>query len=98
MIDRPFAESTARNAAPILEILQREFRNSTRVLEIGSGTGQHAVMFAAAVSGYGTLSLEVLYTRLLSQRSHASVYSFALMLLDIFLQSHALYFCRCRER
>lgn len=49
MVDRPFAEYAARNAAPILEILQREFRNSTRVLEIGSGTGQHAVTFAAAL-------------------------------------------------
>jgi cyclopropane fatty-acyl-phospholipid synthase-like methyltransferase len=49
MADRPFAEYAARNAAPILEILQREFRNSSRVLEIGSGTGQHAVTFAAAL-------------------------------------------------
>ena len=49
MADRPFAEYAARNAAPILEILRREFRNSSRVLEIGSGTGQHAVTFAAAL-------------------------------------------------
>jgi len=49
MADRPFAEYAARNAAPILEILQREFRNSSRVLEIGSGTGQHSVTFAAAL-------------------------------------------------
>ena len=47
MTDRPYAEATARNAAPILEILKREFRDSQRVLEIGSGTGQHAVAFAA---------------------------------------------------
>lgn len=49
MADRPFAEYAARNAAPILEILQREFRNASRVLEIGSGTGQHAVAFASAM-------------------------------------------------
>ena len=49
MTERPYAEYAARNAAPILEVLQREFRNSTRVLEIGSGTGQHAVTFAAAL-------------------------------------------------
>lgn len=49
MTDRPYAEYAARNAAPILEILTREFRNSSRVLEIGSGTGQHAVTFAAAL-------------------------------------------------
>lgn len=49
MTDRPYAESAARNAAPILEILQREFRDSRRALEIGSGTGQHAVAFAAVL-------------------------------------------------
>mgnify|MGYP001818077821 FL=1 len=49
MTDRPYSEYAARNAAPILEILQREFRDSSRVLEIGSGTGQHAVTFAAAL-------------------------------------------------
>jgi len=50
MTDRPYAESAARNAAPILEILKREFQNSQRVLEIGSGTGQHAVTFASALN------------------------------------------------
>lgn len=47
MTERPFAESAARNAAPILEVLRREFRAARDVLEIGSGTGQHAVTFAA---------------------------------------------------
>lgn len=46
MAEKPCAEYAARNAAPILEILQREFRDRSRVLEIGSGTGQHAVTFA----------------------------------------------------
>ncbi len=49
MADKPYAEYAARNAAPILEVLSREFRDCTRVLEIGSGTGQHAVAFAAAL-------------------------------------------------
>jgi SAM-dependent methyltransferase len=49
MAERPFAEYAARNAAPILEILNFEFRDASRVLEIGSGTGQHAVAFAAAL-------------------------------------------------
>ena len=49
MDDRPFAGAAARNADPILEILQHEFRDSTDVLEIGSGTGQHAVHFAATL-------------------------------------------------
>ena len=49
MAERPYAEYAARNATPILEILEREFGSATRVLEIGSGTGQHAVAFAAAM-------------------------------------------------
>jgi SAM-dependent methyltransferase len=49
MAEKPYAEYAVRNAAPILEILKREFRECRRVLEIGSGTGQHAVAFAAAL-------------------------------------------------
>jgi len=49
MTERPYSEYAARNATPILEILEREFGSASRVLEIGSGTGQHAVAFAAAM-------------------------------------------------
>lgn len=49
MIDKPFAEYAERNGPAILEVLQHEFAGVTRVLEIGSGTGQHAVRFAAAL-------------------------------------------------
>ena len=49
MAERPYAEYAARNAIPILEILQREFGGASHVLEIGSGTGQHAVAFATAM-------------------------------------------------
>jgi cyclopropane fatty-acyl-phospholipid synthase-like methyltransferase len=44
---KPFSESCEQNKQPILEILRKEFANAQRVLEIGSGTGQHAVYFAA---------------------------------------------------
>ncbi len=44
---KPFSEASERNRAPILAILKRVFRDSKRVLEIGSGTGQHAACFAA---------------------------------------------------
>ena len=44
---KPFAESCEQNKLPILEVLRTEFAHATRVLEIGSGTGQHAVFFAA---------------------------------------------------
>jgi SAM-dependent methyltransferase len=46
----PFSEACERNKGPILEILAEAFAGSTRVLEIGSGTGQHAVHFAARLS------------------------------------------------
>ena len=43
----PFSEACERNKAPILEVLRAAFADRTQVLEIGSGTGQHAVHFAA---------------------------------------------------
>jgi len=46
MANRPFSEYAGRNGAPILEVLRDELANSTKVLEIGSGTGQHAALFA----------------------------------------------------
>ena len=49
MIDKPFAESAERNGPAILDVLQDEFSSASRVLEIGSGTGQHAVRFAATL-------------------------------------------------
>jgi hypothetical protein len=44
---RPFSEASERNRAPILAVLKRIFSASKCVLEIGSGTGQHAAYFAA---------------------------------------------------
>jgi SAM-dependent methyltransferase len=41
------SEAADRNKAPILEIIAKEFAQARRVLEIGSGTGQHALYFAA---------------------------------------------------
>lgn len=40
-----FSEACERNKEPILRVLKEAFRNSSEVLEIGSGTGQHAVYF-----------------------------------------------------
>ena len=46
MTNKPYSEAASRNAAPILEVLKAEFDVTTSVLEIGSGTGQHAVYLA----------------------------------------------------
>jgi SAM-dependent methyltransferase len=46
---KPWSEACERNRDPILEVLRGAFAGATRVLEIGSGTGQHAVFFAAAL-------------------------------------------------
>ncbi len=46
MLRKPFATSCEENKLPILEVLKKEFRDKSNVLEIGSGTGQHAVFFA----------------------------------------------------
>lgn len=43
---KPFSEACERNQAPILEKLHQIFEKPGKVLEIGSGTGQHAVYFA----------------------------------------------------
>lgn len=49
MTTKPYAESCDQNKAPILSVLRRLFADRERVLEVGSGTGQHAVHFAAAM-------------------------------------------------
>lgn len=47
---KPYAPASERNSKPILAVLRRELRDTGTVLEIGSGTGQHAVCFGAELS------------------------------------------------
>jgi cyclopropane fatty-acyl-phospholipid synthase-like methyltransferase len=46
---KPRSEASERNRAPILAVLRQWMIAPGTVLEIGSGTGQHAVHFAAAM-------------------------------------------------
>ena len=45
----PRSDACERNKGPILEVLRAAFADCKHVLEIGSGTGQHAVHFALAM-------------------------------------------------
>jgi len=45
MHNKPYSEACVQNREPIIHELKRIFCNSLHVLEIGSGTGQHAAYF-----------------------------------------------------
>lgn len=45
-VSLPHSEACERNKAPILDVLRSAFAHCTTVLEVGAGTGQHAVHFA----------------------------------------------------
>lgn len=46
MVNKPFAAAAKQNRDDILQILKQAFKHSNSVLEIGSGTGQHAAYFS----------------------------------------------------
>ncbi|MCG6943308.1 MAG: class I SAM-dependent methyltransferase [Thiohalocapsa sp.] len=48
-MDKPVSAACEENKAPILAVLAPLFADRRHVLEIGAGTGQHAVHFAAAM-------------------------------------------------
>lgn len=45
-MNKPVAESCLQNQQPILDTLRGVFTEAGEVLEVGSGTGQHAVFFS----------------------------------------------------
>ena len=47
---KPFSQACENNKQPILEQLTRHFAECRSILEIGSGTGQHAVHFSAGLA------------------------------------------------
>ena len=69
--DLPFSQACEQNKAPILEHLRALLKGCDSVLEVGAGTGQHAVHFAKLLphltwhpsdvsNNLGTLALRVL--------------------------------------
>lgn len=48
-MEKPWSEACERNRDPILDLLRAVLADAKSVLEIGSGAGQHAVYFAAAL-------------------------------------------------
>jgi len=49
-MEKPFSQSSENNKDYILNVLKGAFQDTNSVLEIGSGTGQHAVHFARNLS------------------------------------------------
>lgn len=49
MSKKPYAEACVKNGPPILDVLRQRLPEHGRVLEIASGTGQHAIYFGEAL-------------------------------------------------
>ncbi len=45
-MDKPFSQACENNKQPILGVLRNTFADVSQVVEVGSGTGQHALFFA----------------------------------------------------
>lgn len=58
---RQYAPATQRNRKPILEILTKILSDQSNVLEIASGTGEHAVFFASHLNSCHWIPSDINY-------------------------------------
>lgn len=58
--DKPFSQACENNKGPIFNVLKPVLQGTTQVLEIGSGTGQHAAYFAPQLSHLNWQTSDVL--------------------------------------
>lgn len=56
---RQYAPATQRNKEPILEVLSQNLGSPASILEIASGTGEHAIFFAASNRGWHWLPSDI---------------------------------------
>jgi cyclopropane fatty-acyl-phospholipid synthase-like methyltransferase len=70
---RMFAPSAARNAADIAAVVADHAPGSGRALEIASGTGEHAVVFARAIPGLNWQPTDIDTARRASIDAHAAM-------------------------
>lgn len=70
-----FSQACENNKSPILSVLNSVLSDSTKVLEIGSGTGQHGVYFAEKLPHltWLTSDLEVNHPSILARIAHSKL-------------------------
>ena len=86
---RMFAPSAARNAADIAALVAQHAPASGRALEIASGTGEHAVIFARAMPGLDWQPTDIDPARRASVDAHAAVAGLANLRAAIALDATA---------
>ncbi len=59
MNELPFSPACERNKGPIADVLKQLLPARARVLEVGAGTGQHAVHFTECMPGLNWLATDV---------------------------------------
>ena len=86
----PFSQACENNKAPILAVLKTAFANTKQVLEIGSGTGQHAVYLRRiSLSFFGKRAIKRNILRALVQDVYNKVINLAFIILAYLL--HLMY-------